>query len=42
MNFQFLNFIKEKNKSVLKFFLGLIIFDTVIVLEQHMVYLKFY
>ena len=32
MNFQFLNFFKEKIKSVLKFFLGLIIFDTVIVL----------
>ena len=32
MNFEFLKFVKEKNKSVLKFFLGLIIFDTIIVL----------
>ena len=32
MNFQFLKFVKGKNKSVIKFFLGLTIFDTVIVL----------
>lgn len=32
MNFQFLMFVKRKNKPVLRFFLGLIFFDTVIVL----------
>lgn len=32
MNINFLRFIKEKKKSVFKFFLGLVIFDTIIVL----------